>query len=217
MSSSILITIDGANGAKHVAAWLPVLVSARFDRASLFHAVPEGSPDVSQDLDALRPLLDKLAVALTAHGIQTDIAFKRGDVVKWLIALAELRHSNLIVASVAQGEHPLPDYLERLCLESPVPVLVLPAGLPGPDARLDARPVLLGCEEEARIMTAASDLVHAPLVPVRLTDGADLPDASVLVTGPAPAGGRLAELLGGASCPVLLYSSRSIGAPLGAS
>lgn len=214
MQSSILITIDGAAGAEHIAAWLPVLVSAQIGRVSLFHAVPEDSPDVSKDLDALRPRLDKLAVAFSAHGVQTDIAFKRGDVVKWLIALAELRHSNVIVASM--DGRTLPPYLEHLVLESPVPVLVLPAGMPEPDGRLDARPVLLGCEE-SKIMSAASDLVHAPLVPVQLADGADLPDASVLVMGPAPAGSRLTDLLGGATCPVLLYSSRSIGAPLGAS
>lgn len=216
MASSILITIDSAQSAEHVAAWLPVLASARFGRASLFHAVPEDSPDVSQDLDALRPLLDKLAVALSAHGVQTDIAFKRGDVVKWLIALAELRHCDLIVASAPRDRSALPEYLERLCMESPVPVLVLPAGMPRHQQGLDAKPVLLLGSEESRIVTAASDLVHAPLVPVRLSEGSQLPDASVIVMGPAPAGSRLADLLGGASCPVLLYSSRSIGAPLGA-
>jgi len=216
MSSSILIAIDGAKGAEHIAAWLPVLVSAQFSRASLFHAVPEDSPDISKDLDALRPLLDKLAVALSAHGVETDVAFKRGDVVKWLNALAELRHSDLIVATVGSSAQ-LPDYLERLCLESPVPVLVLPAAEPSSQAGLDARPVLLLGSEESKIMSAASDVVHAPLVPVKLVAGADLPDASVLVMGPAPAGSGLADLLGGASCPVLLFSSRSIGAPLGAS
>lgn len=216
MRSSILIAIDSAKGAEHVAAWLPVLVSASFRHASLFHAVKEDSPDVSGELDALRPLLDKLAVALSAHGVETDIAFKRGDAVKWLIALAELRHSDLVVASLPTSG-PLPDYLERLCLESPVPVLVLPTAAPSSETPLDARPVLLLGSEESKIMSAASDVVHAPLVPVRLVEGADLPDASVLVMGPAPAGSRLADLLGGASCPVLLYSSRSIGAPLGAS
>lgn len=216
MPSSILIAIDSAKGAEHIAAWLPVLASARFCRASLFHAVPEDSPDVSKDLDALRPLLDKLAVSLSAHGVQTDVAFKRGDVVKWLIALAELRRSDLIVASTMREGARLPGYLERLCLESPVPVLVLPKAQPGGAGTLDAHPVLLLGAEESKVESFASDVVHAPLLPMRLAEGADLPDASVLVMGPAPAGSRLADLLGGATCPVLLYSSRSMGAPLGA-
>ncbi len=173
MSSSILIALDSARGAEHIAAWLPVLVSAQFSRASLFHAVPEDSPDVSRDLDALRPLLDQLAVALSAHGVETDIAFKRGDVVKWLIALAELRHSEQIVVSMREGGV-MPPYLEQLYHDAPAPILVLPANDP-------------------------------------------LPDTAVVTMGPAPAGSRLADLLGGASCPVLLFSSRSMGAPLGAS
>lgn len=49
---------------------------------------------------------------------------------------------------------------------------------------------------------------------VRLADGADLPAASMVVMDPAPAGSHLADLLGEAACPVLLYSSRSMGASL---
>lgn len=178
MTSSIIIAIDSAESAEHVAAWLPVLVTARFRRVTLFHAVPEDAEAVGAELDTLRPLLDRLAVALSAHAVETDIAFKRGDMVKWLIALAELRHSELLVVSLP-GREP-PEYVERLCAHSTVPVLALPACRPRPGMRIDL----------------------------------DLPDASMLVSAPAPSGSHLADLLGGSDCPILLYPSRSMGAPL---
>lgn len=216
MTSSIIIAIDNTHGAEHIAAWLPVLVTAQFRRATLFHAVPEDADAVSEELDALRPLLDRLAVALSAHAVETDVAFKRGDVVKWLIALAELRHSELLVLSLPEDGAEPPAYLERLCLDSPVPVLVLPAARPATGARLDARPVLLLGSDEARVESLATDVIHAPLLHATRADFSDLPDASMLVMGPAPSGSHLADLLGGAGCPILLYPSRSIGAPLGA-
>jgi hypothetical protein len=216
MASSIIVAIDSASGAEHIAAWLPVLVTARFRRATLFHAVPEDSGAVSEELDALRPLLDKLAVALSANAVETDVAFKRGDVVKWLIALAELRHSELLVASLPVDGGAAPAWLERLCVEAPVPVLVLPASRPASGARLDAKPVLVLGSDEARVESLASDVIHANLIHADIAHVFDLPDASMLVMGPAPSGSRLADLLGGVSCPVLLFPSRSIGAPLGA-
>jgi hypothetical protein len=179
MTSSIIIAIDSAESAEHVAAWLPVLVTARFRRVTLFHAVPEDADAIGEELDTLRPLLDRLAVALSAHAVETDIAFKRGDVVKWLIALAELRHSELLVVSLPGRQ---PEYVERLCAHATVPVLALPACRPRPGMRIDL----------------------------------DLPDPSMLVSVPAPSGSQLADLLGGSDCPILLYPSRAIGAPLSA-
>lgn len=179
MTASIIIAIDSAESADHVAEWLPVLITARFRRVTLFHAVPEAAAAVGEELDALRPLLDRLAVALSAHAVETDIAFKRGDAVKWLIALAELRHSELLVVSLPGRQ---PEYVERLCAQSTVPVLALPACRPRPGMRIDL----------------------------------DTPDASMLVLAPAPSGSHLADLLGGSDCPILLFPSRSMGAPLSA-
>lgn len=210
MPNSLLITVDGAASASHISAWLPVLITAGFQRATLFHAVCENAA-AADTLDALRPLLDRLAVTLSGSGVETDVALKRGDVTKWLTALAELRHSDLIVASPAGPGGAVPDYLDTLVLNAPVPVLVLPSGTPTAHTKLFARPMMLLGNDDAELMSAAAALVHAPIEP--LHEDTMLPDASMLVMGPAPAGKQLADLLGRAACPVLLFPPRVLGAP----
>lgn len=215
MPNSLLIAVDGAQCAEHIDAWLPVLVTAGFQRATLFHAVREEYQKVADSLDALRPLLDRLANTLSAHGIDTDVALKRGDVVKWLSALAEVRHSDLIVVALPAGRT-IPEYLDELCAGSPIPVMVLPAGQPRSQGRLYAKPLLVYAGERddtAEVAAAAASLIHATMTTVALQHIADVPDASMLVMGPAPSGRRLAETLGKAACPVLLFPSRVLGVP----
>ncbi len=212
MPNSLLIAVDGAKSAEQIDAWLPVLVTAGFQRATLFHAVREDYQKVADALDALRPLLDRLANTLSAHGIDTDVALKRGDVVKWLIALAEVRKSDLIVAALPSARV-RPEYLEELTAGSPIPVLVLPAGQPKAQGRLYAKPVMIEGSDDVELAAAANTLIHATMTSARLTDRDDMPDASMLVMGPAPSGKRLAETLGKAACPVLLFPSRVLGVP----
>src|SRR5512140_517991 len=170
MPSSLLIAVDGAQCAEHIDAWLPVLVTAGFQRATLFHAVREDYHKVADSLDALRPLLDRLANTLSAHGIDTDVALKRGDVVKWLIALAEVRKSDLIVVALPAARGAMPEYLEELSAGSPIPVLVLPTGQPRSQGRLYARPMRIAGSDDAELSGAAATLIHAPLSTVTLKD-----------------------------------------------
>ena len=94
---SILIAVDAAPFADRVGPWLPDIVGAGVRRATLFHAI-EGTGDAcAKELDELRPRLDRLAVQLSARDIETDIALKRGDRVKWLVSLAALRTTQLLV------------------------------------------------------------------------------------------------------------------------
>src|SRR5512140_388760 len=174
MPSSLLIAVDGAQCAEHIDAWLPVLVTAGFQRATLFHAVREDYHKVADSLDALRPLLDRLANTLSAHGIDTDVALKRGDVVKWLIALAEVRKSDLIVAALPAARGALPDYLDDLCAGSPIPVLVLPSAQPRNQGRLYARPMMITGSDDAELAVAATSLIHATLTTVDLKNIDDL-------------------------------------------
>ncbi len=213
MPNSLLIAVDGARCAEHIDAWLPVLVTAGFQRATLFHAVREEYQKVADSLDALRPLLDRLANTLSAHGIDTDVALKRGDVVKWLIALAEVRRSDLIVVALPAARGPMPEYLDELCAGAPIPVLVLPAGQPRNQGRLYARPLMVSGSDDAELAAAAGSLIHATLTTIAAKDITDVPDASMLVMGPAPSGKRLTETLGQAVCPVLLFPSRVLGVP----
>jgi hypothetical protein len=153
MSTSILIAVENPQAAEHISAWLPAIIAAGFQRVTLFHALPDDGQAANDELDSVRPLLDTMALALSAHGVETDVAFKRGDAVKWLIALADLRHSALILAS-GESRTLLPERLQQPSADATVPVLVLPTG--------------------------------------------------------SPAGRRLADLPGAATCPVLQFSSRSV-------
>jgi len=215
VASSLLITVDGASSAEQIDAWLPVLITGGFQRATLFHAVREDAA-AEDALDALRPLLDRLAVTLSAHGVETDVALKRGDLVKWLTALAELRHSDVILTSRALVSG-VPDYLEDLVAAAPAPVLVLPAGTPSRHARLFSAARILHGSDDADLAAAAAAIVNAPLVPWHSEQQPDWPDASIVVAGPAPTGNRLADLLGRAACPILLFPTRVLGVPARAS
>lgn len=209
------MAVNDAAFAERASAWLPDLVSLGFGRVTLFHAIGDDGPAVAEDLDRLRPLLDRLAVTLSAHGVETEIALKRGDAIKWLTALAALRQSDVIVAGAREGPAGATSaYLEPLLAQSPVPVLVLPLERAATAPGLAARPVLLSGEYDVEVEQASRDLVPAALATARLGPEGALPQgASLLVTGPAPSGGSLVEVLDAATCPVLLFPSRTLGAP----
>ena len=213
---SLLIAVDAAPFADRVAGWLPDLVSAGVRRATLFHAIEGVGEECVKELDALRPRLDRLAVQLAASEVEADIALKRGDRVRWLTSLAELRTSQVLVlgahCSLSVGSQAIGSTLRLLLEESHVPLLVLPAAPTPGGPRLFERPYLLsdgrtGAALEARART----LVPVALRPATLGSGdAVPPDASLIVAGPELSGHTLERVIAGSSCPALAFPAPSL-------
>ena len=213
---SLLIAVDAAPFADRVAGWLPDLVSAGVRRATLFHAIEAVGADCVKELDALRPRLDRLAVQLSAREVEADIALKRGDRVRWLTSLAELRTSHVLVlgvhCSLGSPERTIGATLRLLLEESHVPLLVLPGPFERSAPRLFEQPVLLtnghnGTELESR----ARALIPVPLrVAAFRPDQAVPSDASLIVSGPDLSGHAFERVIAGCSCPVLAFPAPSL-------
>jgi len=213
---SLLIAVDAAPFADRVAGWLPDLVSAGVRRATLFHAIEAVGEDCVKELDALRPRLDRLAVQLSAREVEADIALKRGDRVRWLTSLAELRTCQVLVVgvrcSLASNERTIGSTLRLLLEESHVPLLVLPGPFDPAARRLFEQPVLLS---KGRSSAALESLARA-LIPVPLRVAAFGPDesvpsdASLLVAGPELSGHAFERVIAACSCPVLAFPAPSL-------
>ena len=214
MIESILIAVDAAPFAERVGPWLPDIVGAGVRRATLFHAIEGTGDDCARELDELRPRLDRLAVQLSARDVEADIALKRGDRVKWLVSLAALRTTQLLVvgARCSREEHgaPIGSTLRLLVEQSHVPLLVLSGPRPSAQPRLFERPCLLaGRRPDGRVEKRAKSLVPATLHPSISVPG-DCAGASLIVTGPEPAGMTLDQLIALAACPVLVFPAPSL-------
>jgi nucleotide-binding universal stress UspA family protein len=211
---SILIAVDAAPFADRVGPWLPDIVGAGVRRATLFHAIEETGAACARELDELRPRLDSLAVQLSARDVEADIALKRGDRVKWLVSLAALRTTQLLVVGARcsreeQGAS-IGSTLRLLLEQSHVPLLVLSGSRPSAQPRLFERPCLLaGRRPDGRVETRAKALVPATLHPVTSVPG-ESAGASLIVTGPEPAGMTLSQLIAQAACPVLVFPAPSL-------
>jgi len=211
---SILIAVDAAPFADRVGPWLPDIVGAGVRRATLFHAIEGTGEACAQELDELRPRLDRLAVQLSARDVEADIALKRGDRVKWLVSLAALRTTQLLVVGarcsrVEQGA-PIGSTLRLLLEQSHVPLLVLSGARPTAQLRLFERPCLLGSRRpDSRVEQRARTLVPATLHPATNVPG-DCTGATLLVTGSEPAGMTLDQLIAQAPCPVLVFPAPSL-------
>jgi hypothetical protein len=129
MLSTLLVSVDTAPFAERVREWLPDLVRSGVRRATLFHAIDEARGEVSEELEGLRPELDRLAVALSSQSVETDIALKRGDAVHWLLALATSRHADLVLVA-APADAGAANRLLDIVEQAHCPVLVLPAHAP---------------------------------------------------------------------------------------
>ena len=215
MIESILIAVDAAPFADRVGPWLPDLVGAGVRRATLFHAIEGTGEDCARELDELRPRLDRLAVQLSARDVDADIALKRGDRVKWLLSLAEVRTSHLLVVGTrcSREEGPAIGSTLRLLLEqSHVPLLVLGSARPSAQLHLFERPCLFPSRRpEGRVEARARTVVPATLHPATSVPGDPCPSgASLLVTGPEPDGTTLDQLLVQAACPVLVFPAPSL-------
>jgi nucleotide-binding universal stress UspA family protein len=213
---SILIAVDAAPFADRVGPWLPDIVGAGVRRATLFHAI-EGTGDAcARELDELRPRLDRLAVQLSARDVEADIALKRGDRVKWLVSLAELRTTQLLVVgarcSRLASAATIGSTLRLLLEQSHVPLLVLSAPRPAAQPPLFEHPCLVPSRRpEGRVDTRAQALVPATLHPVTSASGDPCASgATLLVTGPEPVGMTLDELLAQAACPVLVFPAPAL-------
>jgi len=213
---SILIAVDAAPFADRVGQWLPDIVGAGVRRATLFHAI-EGTGDAcAKELDELRPRLDRLAVQLSARDVEADIALKRGDRVKWLVSLAALRTTQLLIVGTrcSKEDHgsTIGSTLRLLIEQSHVPLLVLGSSRAAAQPRLFERPCLVTSRRtEGRVEARARTLVPATLHPVTSVPGDPCPSgASLLVTGPEPAGMTLDQLLAQAACPVLVFPAPSL-------
>ncbi len=211
---SILIAVDAAPFADRVGPWLPDIVGAGVRRATLFHAI-EGTGDACiRELDELRPRLDQLAVKLSAQDVEADIALKRGDRVKWLVSLAALRTTQLLVVGARCSREEkganIGSTLRLLAEQSHVPLLVLSGPRPATPLRLFERPCLLASRRpDGRVEARAKALVPATLHPATSVPG-DCANASLLVTGSEPAGTTLDQLIAQAACPVLVFPAPSL-------
>jgi len=211
---SILIAVDAAPFADRVGPWLPDIVGAGVRRATLFHAIEGTGEDCVRELDELRPRLDRLAVQLSARDVEADIALKRGDRVKWLVSLAALRTTQLLVvgARCSKEEHgsSIGTTLRLLLEQSHVPLLVLSGPRPPAQPRLFERPCLVAARRpDGRVEARAKSLIPATLHPVTSVPG-DFSAASLLVTGPEPAGMTFDQLIAQAACPVLAFPAPSL-------
>jgi hypothetical protein len=133
MLGTLLVSVDSAPFAERVREWLPDLVRSGVRRATLFHAIDEARGEVSEELEGLRPELDRLAVALSSQSVETDIALKRGDAVHWLLALATSRRADLLLVA-APADAGAANRLLDIVEQARCPVLVLPAHAPIPPA-----------------------------------------------------------------------------------
>ena len=214
---SLLIAVDAAPFADRVAGWLPDLVSAGVRRATLFHAIEGVGAECVKELDDLRPRLDRLAVQLSASDVEADIALKRGDRVRWLTSLAELRTSQVVVlgvrCSMASSQHSIGSTLRLLLEESHAPLLVLPAPVDPAAPRLFDEPILLANGRSTAALEArARALIPVPLRSAKFgPDDAAPPEASLIVAGPGLSGHALERVLTtGCSCPVLVFPAPSL-------
>jgi len=214
---SLLIAVDAAPFADRVASWLPDLVSAGVRRATLFHAIEGVGAECVKELDDLRPRLDRLAVQLAACEVEADIALKRGDRVRWLTSLAELRTSQVLVlgvrCSAAPHQRTIGATLRLLLEESHVPLLVLPAVKDAKGPRLFDKPLLLSDGRSATALeTRSRALIPVPLRVAKFAPG-DVPpaDASLIVAGPELSGHAFERVITtGTSCPVLVFPAPSL-------
>jgi nucleotide-binding universal stress UspA family protein len=213
---SLLIAVDAAPFADRVATWLPDLVSAGVRRATLFHAIEGVGAECARELDELRPRLDRLAVQLSAREVEADIALKRGDRVRWLTSLAELRTCQVLVlgahCSVKAPARAIGSTLQLLLEESRVPLLVVAAPSDPASPRLFERPYLLaGGPHVAELESRARALVPATLHTANLGPGETVPPgASLVVTGPEPSADAFERLISRSSCPVLVFPAPSL-------
>ena len=214
---SLLIAVDAAPFADRVAGWLPDLVSAGVRRATLFHAIEGVGAECVKELDDLRPRLDRLAVQLSAREVEADIALKRGDRVRWLTSLAELRTSQVLVlgvrCSVAPAQGTIGSTLRLLLEESQVPLLVLPGPVDARTPRLFDQPVLLSSGRTSAVLESrARALIPVPLRAAAFNSGdAVPPGASLIVAGPELSGHAFERVItAGSSCPVLVFPAPSL-------
>ena len=129
MVNSVLISLESACLAERLRDWLPDLVRTGLRRVTLFHAIDDSRGGVSEELEGIRPELDRLAVALSSHSVEADVALKRGDPVTWLVALATSRHVDLIVVETPVDAGAANRLLELL-EQAPCPVLAMPGRVP---------------------------------------------------------------------------------------
>jgi len=213
---SLLIAVDAAPFADRVAGWLPDLVSAGVRRATLFHAIEGVGAECVKELDDLRPRLDRLAVQLSAREVEAEISLKRGDRVRWLTSLAELRTNQVLVVgshcSVAPAAKTIGATLRQLLDASRAPLLILGAAFEPSAPRLFAKPYLLaGGRQATALESRARSLVPVPLHAVAASAAADIPaDASLLVAGLDPSSDWGERLITRCACPVLAFPAPSL-------
>jgi hypothetical protein len=135
MLNTVLVSIESAGVAERLRDWIPDLVGTGLRHVTLFHAIEDGKGGVNEELDRIRPELDRLAVALSSQSVEADVALKRGDAVPWLVALATSRHADLIVVETPADANAANRLLELL-EQAPCPVLAMPGGVPANAAGL---------------------------------------------------------------------------------
>jgi hypothetical protein len=213
---SAVIAVDAAPFAERVGTWIPDLARAGLRRATLYHAIEAEGPQSAAELDALRPWLDHLAVNLSSQSVEVEVSLKRGDRLRWLLSLTQLRAADLIIVgprcSRAPGRSAVGALLAPLLEESQVPVLVLAGARRPAEPGLLDRPVVAGPE--------VADPAHALLPQAAFTsagpNGDDFSGASLVVTRADANAAALERLLAPGGRPVLVFPAPALGhAPAG--
>ncbi|MBI4542350.1 MAG: universal stress protein [Gemmatimonadetes bacterium] len=212
----MLIAVDAAPFAERVSSWLPDLVPAGVRRATLLHIIQRAGEACADELDELRPSLDRLAVHLSAHAVEAEVALKRGDRARWILTLAELRAAQLIVmgphCSISDDAGPIGSTLRLVLEESPVPLLLIGVAKVSDGPRLFERPFLFSAHQPDPVLEGlARWLIPASILPTRLEAGECwLPGQSLVVTGTDPGNCILEDVLREAWCPALVFPARSL-------
>ena len=197
-----------------LAGWLPDLMGEGLRAAILLHTVEVERRGVGEELDRLRPLLDRMAVTLASRTVETEIALKRGDLVRWVVALAELRHVDVVVMGAGRTNDAAASTMMRMLDASPAAVLVLGRERDPGGMGLFERPVWLADTEDEAELEAAARRLLPDVKPGKLgANGACPSGASVLVVGPAPADRHVMELVRDSHCPVLAFPAQALHSP----
>lgn len=204
MRSSLIVAVREPRCAETLLRWMPDLVASGFRRVTVFHSLVDDGT-VEQQLAEMRPLIDRLNIALFTLGAETDLALKRGDAGAWLLALAELRQ-HFCIALRHRGATVL---LDTLSERSALPVLALPDTRAVAPCQLFGGPILVAGARPEEVAAVLAGRAHGPLTALD-ADAAQLPRDGLVVVVPSPAAAGAEQMAGSAGLPVLFVPQRSL-------
>jgi hypothetical protein len=213
MLRSAVVAVDAAPFAERVGTWLPDLAGAGLRKATLYHAMEVDGPEGAAELDDLRPWLDHLAVKFSAESVEVEIALKRGDRLRWLLSLLQVRNADVVVVgprcSRVPGLGTVGTLLAPLLDECPVPVLIVPRPRRSEDLALFSHPLVT---DDPELIGAARALLPGATLSRSAHPLAHRAPASLLVARAGSPATPLEQALETAAWPVLAFPARALGA-----